>query len=155
MLPRWTAPEYFEQCEPGYDGPTLKPDLQLIDQDKKTAIICDLAIAHEDDQLHDGDTVFEKTAKGKMDKYSPLSRHLVRQGFEVYSCALVYVPLGSVAPANHNILTAVIGLSRPAASKLQYGLSADIIKSSRTIWNTHCSEPKPGCRSARADSRMA
>ncbi|KAF0703917.1 hypothetical protein AaE_015198, partial [Aphanomyces astaci] len=128
---------------PGYDGPTLKPDLQLIDQDKKTAIICDLAIAHEDDQLHDGDTVFEKTAKGKMDKYSPLSRHLVRQGFEVYSCALVYGSLGSVAPANHNILTAVIGLSRPAASKLQYGLSADIIKSSRTIWNTHCSGPKP------------
>ncbi|RHZ20801.1 hypothetical protein DYB31_013814, partial [Aphanomyces astaci] len=74
---------------------------------------------------------------------------------EVYSCALVYGSLGSVAPANHNILTAVIGLSRPAASKLQYGLSADIIKSSRTIWNTHCSGPKPGSRSARADSRMA
>jgi hypothetical protein len=140
---------------PGYDGATLKPDLQLIDDVNKTAVICDLAIAHEDDQLHDGDTVFEKTAKGKMDKYSPLSRHLVRQGYEVYSCALVYGSLGSVAPANHRILTDVLGLSRPAASKLQYSLSAGIIKSSRGIWNTHCSGPTPGSRSARASGRMA
>ncbi|KAH9119667.1 hypothetical protein AeMF1_007778, partial [Aphanomyces euteiches] len=102
-----------------FDGPTLKPDLQLIDSTKKTVVICDLAVAMEDDQLHNGDSIFEKTAKYKMDKYSPLSRHYTNLGYEVYSCVLIYGSLGSVAPANHNILTQVIGLSRPAAAKLQ------------------------------------
>ncbi|KAH9106326.1 hypothetical protein AeMF1_018046 [Aphanomyces euteiches] len=116
-----------------FAGPVLKPDLQLIDATKKAVVICDLAVAMEDDQLHDGETVFEKTAKHKMTKYSPLSRHYTNQGYEVYSCALVYGSLGSVAPANHNILTQVIGLSRPAAASLQYAISASVIKASRLI----------------------
>ncbi|KAH9081297.1 hypothetical protein LEN26_021401 [Aphanomyces euteiches] len=112
-----------------------QPDtrLLLIDATKKAVVICDLAVAMEDDQLHDGETVFEKTAKHKMTKYSPLSRHYTNQGYEVYSCALVYGSLGSVAPANHNILTQVIGLSRLAAASLQYAISASVIKASRLI----------------------
>ncbi|KAF0729008.1 hypothetical protein Ae201684_013308 [Aphanomyces euteiches] len=119
---------------PDFDGPTLKPDLQLIDSTKKTVVICDLAVAMEDDQLHNGDSIFEKTAKHKMDKYPPLSRHYTNLGYEVYSCVLIYGSLGSVAPANHNIITQVIGLSRPAAAKLQYALSASVIKASHLIF---------------------
>ncbi|KAH9078198.1 hypothetical protein Ae201684P_019292 [Aphanomyces euteiches] len=137
-----------------FAGPVLKPDLQLIDATKKAVVICDLAVAMEDDQLHDGETVFEKTAKHKMTKYSPLSRHYTNQGYEVYSCALVYGSLGSVAPANHNILTQVIRLSRPAAASLQYAISASVIKASRLIWRVHCSGHAPASQGTRSDSRM-
>ncbi|KAH9084443.1 hypothetical protein LEN26_020794 [Aphanomyces euteiches] len=137
-----------------FDGPTLKPDLQLIDSTKKTVVICDLAVAMEDDKLHNGDSIFEKTAKHKMDKYSPLSRHYTSQGYEVYSCALIYGSLGSVAPANHNVLTQVIGLSRPAAAKLQYALSASVIKASHLIWRAHCSGHDSAPQATRPNSRM-
>ncbi|KAH9064853.1 hypothetical protein Ae201684P_003633 [Aphanomyces euteiches] len=134
---------------PGFDGDVLKPDIQLLDEVKKTVVICDLALAYEDDQLHDGNTVFERVAKDKISKYSPLSRHLTRQGYEVYTCALAYGSLGSVAPANQNILMHVLGLSRQAASKLQCDLSSSIIKASRSIWLSHCSGPPPAAPAAR------
>ena len=43
---------------PGYPGDALCPDIQLLNETKKQAIICDLAIVFERGQLHDGQTVF-------------------------------------------------------------------------------------------------
>ncbi|KAH9158814.1 hypothetical protein LEN26_002704, partial [Aphanomyces euteiches] len=63
---------------PGFDGDVLKPDIQLLDEVKKTVVICDLALAYEDDQLHDGNTVFERVAKDKTSKYSPSHKPRLR-----------------------------------------------------------------------------
>ncbi|KAH9070355.1 hypothetical protein Ae201684P_002717 [Aphanomyces euteiches] len=123
---------------PGFPGDALRPDIQLLNETKKQAIICDLAIVFEHGQLHDGKTVFEQKAASKRSKYQPLSRHLVSQGYEVFNCALVYGALGSVAPDNKNILCGLFNLGRHAARSLESQLSADHIKASRRIWRYLC-----------------
>ena len=118
-----------------FEGPTLKPDLQVFDNTLNQLYICDLAVTFEDDQLHQGKNAFQRTSAAKTEKYSPLSRHYVSQGYEVFLSALVYGALGSVFDDNRIILCQMFNMARSASNKLQCSISANHIKASRQIWD--------------------
>jgi hypothetical protein len=128
------------QTMPHFEGPTLKPDIQVYNlKDKPNeAIILDLAMAFEDSEVKDNRNVFERTAEGKNMKYQPLSRHLTSLGHDVYNVALLYGSLGSVSTKNLAILTTGLGLAKSVAHKLQVKISTMNIKASRRIWAHHC-----------------
>jgi hypothetical protein len=128
------------QTVPNFEGPTLKPDIQVyqLRENREEAIILDLAIAYEDSELKDGLDVFQRTAEGKNLKYQPLSRYLANLGKAVFNIALVYGSLGSVAVKNLELLTQVLDLPKAIAHKLQVKISAMNIKASRRIWMHHC-----------------
>ncbi|KAH9138407.1 hypothetical protein AeRB84_017272 [Aphanomyces euteiches] len=124
---------------PGFPGELLKPDILLTNEGKKEVVICDLAVSYEDDQRIDGKTIFERKAETKTSRYSPLSRYMTQQGYSVYSCALVYGSLGSVAPANLDILCRLFNVPKSSANRLEATLSAQHVELSRAVWRFHCS----------------
>ena len=132
----------------GFQGPTLRPDIQAYwgDDTKTEAMIVDLAIAFEDSQVKDGLNIFQSTAAKKKEKYSCLARHLVPLKDAVFNLALVFGSLGSVATENHKLLVQVLRLSKAAALKLQLKISTMNIKASRKIWRHHCGAQFDKCR---------
>jgi hypothetical protein len=128
------------QTVPNFEGPILKPDIQIyqLRENREEAIILDLAIAYEDSEIKDGLDVFQRTAEGKNLKYQPLSRYLANLGKAVFNIALVYGSLGSVAIKNLELLTQVLDMPKAIAHKLQVKISAMNIKASRRIWMHHC-----------------
>ncbi|KAH9103825.1 hypothetical protein AeMF1_019933 [Aphanomyces euteiches] len=124
---------------PGFPGELLKPDILLTNEGKKEVVICDLAVSYEDDQRIDGKTIFERKAETKTSRYLPLSRYMTQQGYSVYSCALVYRSLGSVAPANLDILCRLFNVPKSSANRLEAILSAQHVELSRAVWRFHCS----------------
>ncbi|DAZ97181.1 TPA: hypothetical protein N0F65_004031 [Lagenidium giganteum] len=126
---------------PDFDGPTLKPDIQLYDALHKRAVISDLAVAFED---HPSDTTsnFDRIWDTKTTKYAPLKEFLKRQGYSVSLSALIYGSLGSIAPSNYQVYTEHLGLLKRDTRRLEYQLSTDHIKASKRIWAGHAGQAR-------------
>jgi hypothetical protein len=126
----------------GYSGPVLKPDLLVIDEENKTAVLADLAIAFEEQQSdNDAASKFDEIKRKKLTKYAPLKAHLQRQGYKTELSALVYGSLGSVANGNYQVYTEQLGLLKKDARQLEYTLATNHIKASKRIWGFHTLQP--------------
>jgi hypothetical protein len=129
------------QTVPGLAGPALRPDLQVYNHDQRTVAVVDLAIAFDEQPRDDPESSgLAKATTEKKAKYAGVKRHLERQGWKVHLSALVYGPLGSVAPSNYKVYTEHLGLLKRDAKRLDQQLSVACIQSSRRIWNWHCAQ---------------
>ena len=129
------------QTVPSLPGPALRPDLQIYNHTKRTVSVVDLAVAFEEQPMDDQATSsLVRIAESKRTKYTCVKRHLERQGWAVHLSALVYGSLGAVASGNFVVYTEQLGLLKCDAKRLDRRLSAMCIKSSRRIWNLHCSQ---------------
>ncbi|KAF0683738.1 Aste57867_24228 [Aphanomyces stellatus] len=140
---------------PGFEGPILKPDLQLYTgvNGVKKVTICDLAVTMENNTMTNYRDVFEHTADQKQAKYDCLARFLSAQGFEVSNIAIVYGSLGSAPDINSKLAVEFLGLTKAAARTLDYTASTLAIKCSRKIWRFHCSRSSTLSRTTGADTR--
>ena len=129
------------QTVPSLPGPALRPDLQVYNHTTRTVSVVDLAVAFEDQGDDDPRTSsLARIAALKRTKYDCIKRHLERQGWTVHLSALVYGSLGAVAGGNLAVYTEQLGVLKGDAKRLDKQLSAECIKSSRRIWNLHCSQ---------------
>ena len=129
------------QTVPSLPGPALRPDLQVYNHTTRTVSVVDLAVAFEDQGDDDPrSSSLARIAGLKRAKYDGIKRHLERQGWTVHLSALVYGSLGAVAGGNLAVYTEQLGVLKGDAKRLDKQLSAECIKSSRRIWNLHCSQ---------------
>uniref|UniRef100_A0AAV1V7Y8 Uncharacterized protein n=1 Tax=Peronospora matthiolae TaxID=2874970 RepID=A0AAV1V7Y8_9STRA len=129
------------QTVPSLPGPALRPDLQVYNHTTRSVSVVDLAVAFEDQATDDPRTSsLARIAALKRAKYDCVKRHLERQGWTVHLSALVYGSLGAVAGGNLAVYTEHLGVLKRDAKRLDMHLSAECIKSSRRIWNLHCSQ---------------
>uniref|UniRef100_A0AAV1T716 Reverse transcriptase domain-containing protein n=1 Tax=Peronospora matthiolae TaxID=2874970 RepID=A0AAV1T716_9STRA len=129
------------QTVPSLPGPALRPDLQVYNHTTRSVSVVDLAVAFEDQATDDPRTSsLARIAALKRAKYDCVKRHLERQGWTVQLSSLVYGSLGAVAGGNLAVYTEQLGVLKRDAKRLDRHLSAECIKSSRRIWNLHCSQ---------------
>jgi hypothetical protein len=129
------------QTVPGMGGSALRPDIQVYDHATRTVAVVDLAIAFEEQPAAEtSSSALHRAHEHKVTKYGGIQRHLERQGWTVHLSALVYGSLGAVAGGNLKVLTEHLGLLRRDAKRLDRDISVAVIKSSRRIWNWHCSQ---------------
>jgi ribonuclease HI len=118
-------------------GSTLRPDLQVLDHEKKTAVIADLAVAFDATTANNNGSGLDQARNAKVTKYAPLARALQQQGWRVTTTAMVYGSLGSVHPANFKTYTEALGIAKRVAKQLDLNGSLDCIRASAAIWYDH------------------
>jgi ribonuclease HI len=127
---------------------TQRPDIQVLDHDRKHAVIADLVIAFETDTAGRRGTGMDAARASKLSKYAPLGRALQQQGWQVTLAALTYGSLGSVHPSNFKTYTEILNLSKQSAKQLNRTSSLDCIRASANIWYDHAAantrEPNGG-----------
>uniref|UniRef100_A0AAV1VNW4 Reverse transcriptase n=1 Tax=Peronospora matthiolae TaxID=2874970 RepID=A0AAV1VNW4_9STRA len=129
------------QTVPSLPVPALRPDLQVYNHTTRSVSVVDLAVAFEDQATDDPRTSsLARIAALKRAKYDCVKRHLERQGWTVHLSSLVYGSLDAVAGGNLAVYTEQLGVLKRDAKRLDRHLSAECIKSSRRIWNLHCSQ---------------
>ena len=128
-IPAWRGRQYKEQVVPG-DGQGLKPDLVVLDDDKKEAFVVDVAMPFE------GPGTFQDARTAKERKYDHLKALLRAKGYrKVEVDAFIVGPLGSWDPNNDSVLHKL--LVGHNYSKLFRNLCcSEAIKGSFTIWKT-------------------
>jgi hypothetical protein len=131
----------LNQTVPEYEGPAFRPDIVLRDTATRSIVIADLAITHEEQVGPNAATsTLRHSHDHKIAKYQPIVEVLERHGWRVQCTAIVYGSLGSVLPSNFTVYTELLGLLKRDATQLDVALSSHCIRSSRRIWNWHCSQ---------------
>jgi len=128
----------------GFQGPTLKPDLQIYLPNKK-CVMLDLAVTFEatDKHFDQPHTSFQDIRKYKVQKYQKLKEYLTKQGYSVQLDAIVYGSLGSVDPANEKIYLSYLGLSKVQYTRMERQLSELNIINGNRIWRKHALSATP------------
>lgn len=121
-----------ERTLPG-SGSLDKPDLVILNEDAKQAVIVDIACPFDNKYQ-----AFLTKRTEKKEKYAHLVEFLVGKGYTVHIDALLVGSLGSWDPANEPVL-GILGIPLPGRSKLRRLIVSDVIRWSRDIYVEHVS----------------
>ncbi|ETK88794.1 hypothetical protein F441_07123 [Phytophthora nicotianae CJ01A1] len=127
---------------------TQRPDLQLVDHDRKRVVLADLVVAFDADAAGRKSTGLDAAHAAKLVKYTPLMRALQQRGWSTTLTAIAYGSLGSVRRSNYATYTETLGLSKRAAKRLDRTCSLTCIRASAGIWYAHAASTN-GARRAR------
>ncbi|KAK3908776.1 hypothetical protein KUF71_003418 [Frankliniella fusca] len=110
-----------------------KPDLVIIDNSSKIAVIIDVACPFDNRY-----TAMEEKRLEKVQKYLPLATALNDQGFDTVVDAVVVGSLGSWDPANESAM-ALLGIPEKRRKAVKKLIVSDVIRWSRNIYVEHVS----------------
>lgn len=121
------------ECTVHGSGVSLKPDLVILNEEKKRVAIIDVAVCYEGNP-----TALEQSRQAKIMKYEVLANHYSGQGYEVLNDAVVFGSLGAMHPETKNIFKK-LDINQNYARLMLKLMISDIIKISRTIYVAHVS----------------
>ncbi|KAK3923114.1 Retrovirus-related Pol polyprotein from type-2 retrotransposable element R2DM [Frankliniella fusca] len=122
-----------ERCIAG-SGSADKPDIVVMDNNAKTALIVDICCPYEK-RYH----ALEVARRYKEVKYDHLVQHLKGRGFEASAAAIVVGSLGSWDPANNPVLNQ-LGIPKFRQNTLKRKCVSDAIRWSRDIYVEHVTQ---------------
>ncbi|XP_030422642.1 uncharacterized protein LOC115653440 isoform X2 [Gopherus evgoodei] len=115
---------------PDTDSP-LRPDIVIMDEDRKKIILIDVTIPFENRIL-----ALREARARKLEKYAPLADALRTKGCEVYTDSLIVGALGAWDPCNERVLR-TCGLGCRYARLMRRLMVSDTIRWSRDIYTEH------------------
>jgi hypothetical protein len=120
----------INQTVPGFTDP-VRPDLVVVDDSLKTAMIVDVTIPFENRY-----SAFTIAREEKKRKYEGLADHLRHQGYEVYLDAFVVGALGGWDPENEPVM-GKLKLGHNYCRLMRKLICTDVIRWSRDICVEH------------------
>lgn len=121
---------FINQQIPGYSG-AERPDVVIIDETQKIALIMDVTVAFENRPQ-----AFVTARAEKIKKYSALSNHLHTQGLTTKILVFVMGSLGGYDKSNVETLIA-LGIGRRYSVLMKRLMVSDTIKWSRDMYVEH------------------
>ena len=114
-------------------GSRLLPDMVLLDEEKKQAVIVDVCCPFENRR-----EALATARAGKITKYTPLVENLRGRGYSAVCDAVVVGALGSWDPANAEALN-LLGIPSKRRPAVKRKAVSDVIRWSRDIYVEHVS----------------
>ena len=134
-VPREAGDKFVEQKIRDSAG-DLRPDLVILNSERKTATIVDVTIPYEGEVAS-----FEAARAEKLRKYHPLKEWLIDQGFTTSCHAFIVGALGAWDPTSDDALQA-LGIGRKYSYLFRKLCVSDAIKGSNVIWRAR-TRPRP------------
>ncbi|KAL1921560.1 uncharacterized protein VTP21DRAFT_11276 [Calcarisporiella thermophila] len=127
------------QAPPGLPEVQQRPDIIIIDENRKSVTIIDVAVCGQMDA-----DFLSKKRNEKVEKYAHIRTHYEQLGYTVNLDAAVFGDLGGTDDANMSIFMELLGTRDSYANRMHRYIVNDILRIGHRMWAARCSRMATG-----------